>query len=112
VDIQEKEQKQFFLQKHYAKISSRLVPNQNNEKIAKMFKEHFEKIAPDYVKVNVEFLHGGQAYVCPIDLPAYTKQQKGLMIETYNRKLRFLFEVEVVFLSFLSLKKFLELSQF
>lgn len=70
--------------KAYAKISSRLVPNQNNEKIARMFKEYFEAKAPDYVKVNVEFLHGGQAYVCPIDLPAYKAAEKAY-IETYNR---------------------------
>jgi len=71
--------------KAFAKISSRLVPNQNNEKIAKMFKEYFEKIAPDYVKVNVEFLHGGQAYVCPITLPAYEAAEKAYE-EIYNRK--------------------------
>ncbi len=62
--------------KAYAKISSRLVPNQDHEKIAQMFKEHFESIAPDYVKVHVESLHGGQAYVCPIDLPAYKAAEK------------------------------------
>lgn len=55
----------------YAKISTRLVPDQNNEKIAKMFEEYFAGIAPKSVKVKVESLHGGQAYVCPIDLPAY-----------------------------------------
>lgn len=57
--------------KAYAKISSRLVPNQNNEKIAKMFETYFASIAPKSVKVKVDSLHGGQAYVCPIDLPAY-----------------------------------------
>ena len=62
--------------KAYAKISTRLVPNQNNEEISKLFKEHFEKIGPDYVKVNVKPLHGGQAYVCPIDLPAYEAAEK------------------------------------
>jgi len=71
--------------KAFAKISSRLVPDQNNEKIARMFKEYFEKIAPDYVKVNVEFLHGGQAYVCPITLPAYEAAEKAYE-EIYNRK--------------------------
>lgn len=55
----------------YAKISTRLVPDQNNEKIAKMFEEYFSSIAPKSVKVKVDSLHGGQAYVCPIDLPAY-----------------------------------------
>ncbi|MCK7535083.1 MAG: dipeptidase [Marinilabiliales bacterium] len=62
--------------KAFAKISARLVPNQNNVKISKMFKEHFESIAPPYVKVNVEYLHGGQAYVCPIDMPAYRAAEK------------------------------------
>jgi acetylornithine deacetylase/succinyl-diaminopimelate desuccinylase-like protein len=70
--------------KAYAKISSRLVPNQNNEKIARMFKKHFESMAPDYVKVNVEFLHGGQAYVCPIDIPAYKAAEKAYE-EVYNK---------------------------
>ncbi len=62
--------------KAYAKISSRLVPNQNHEKIAVMFEEYFTSIAPKSVKVKVESLHGGQAYVCPIDLPAYKAAEK------------------------------------
>ncbi len=62
--------------KAYAKISTRLVPDQNNEKIAKMFEEYFAGIAPKSVKVKVESLHGGQAYVCPIDLPAYKAAEK------------------------------------
>ena len=48
-----------------------MVPDQNNEKIAIQFKEYFEAQAPKSVKVEVDPLHGGQAYVCPIDLPAY-----------------------------------------
>lgn len=62
--------------KAYAKISTRLVPNQHHKKIEVLFKEHFEKIAPKSVKVKVEYLHGGQAYVCPIDLPAYKAAEK------------------------------------
>jgi len=57
--------------KAYAKISTRLVPNQNYEKILTLFKKHFEAIAPDYVKVDVKPLNGGHGYVCPIDIPAY-----------------------------------------
>jgi len=57
--------------KAYAKISTRLVPNQNNEKVSVMFEKYFASIAPKSVKVKVDSLHGGQAYVCPIDLPAY-----------------------------------------
>ena len=62
--------------KAYAKISTRLVPNQDNEKIAQMFADYFTGIAPKSVKVKVESLHGGQAYVCPIDLPAYKAAEK------------------------------------
>jgi len=62
--------------KAFAKISTRLVPNQDNEKIAQMFVDYFTSIAPKSVKVKVESLHGGQAYVCPIDLPAYKVAEK------------------------------------
>ncbi|MDD2298126.1 MAG: dipeptidase [Fermentimonas sp.] len=62
--------------KAYAKISTRLVPNQDHNKIAKMFVDYFESIAPKSVKVKVEYLHGGPSYVCPIDLPAYRAAEK------------------------------------
>jgi len=62
--------------KAYAKISTRLVPNQDHNKIAKMFVDYFESIAPKSVKVKVEYLHGGPSYVCPIDLPAYKAAEK------------------------------------
>lgn len=71
--------------KAYAKISSRLVPNQNHEKIAQLFKEHFEKVAPKSVKVEVKSLHGGQAYVCPIDMPAYQAAEKAC-VEVFGRR--------------------------
>jgi len=70
--------------KAFAKISSRLVPNQNNVKIAKMFEEYFVSIAPKSVKVKVESLHGGQAYVCPIDMPAYKAAEQAYQ-KTYNK---------------------------
>jgi len=59
-----------------AKISTRLVPNQNYKVIEKLFKEYFESIAPKSVKVEVIPLHGGQGYVCPIDTPAYKAAEK------------------------------------
>ena len=61
-----------------AKISCRLVPNQDCEKISKLVKKHFEKVAPKSVTVKVTPLHGGQAYVCPIDLPAYKAAERAL----------------------------------
>ncbi|NOX85618.1 MAG: dipeptidase [Chlorobi bacterium] len=64
--------------KAYAKISSRLVPDQDHHKISEMFEDYFTSIAPKAVKVKVTPLHGGQAYVCPIDLPAYKAGEKAL----------------------------------
>ncbi|MFV0592649.1 MAG: dipeptidase [Draconibacterium sp.] len=69
----------------FAKISSRLVPNQDHEKIAVLFKNHFESIAPKSVKVEVTSLHGGPAYVCPIDIPAYRAAEKAYTY-TYGKR--------------------------
>ena len=68
-----------------AKISMRLVPNQNHEKIAALFAEHFKSIAPPSVKVEVEALHGGQAYVSPLDMPAYRAAEKAYT-QTFGKK--------------------------
>ena len=69
----------------HAKISCRLVPNQKHDKIAKLFQEYFESIAPEYVKVKVSYLHGGPSYVCPIDLPAYKAAEKAYE-EVYGKQ--------------------------
>ncbi|MCK9449340.1 MAG: dipeptidase [Bacteroidales bacterium] len=71
--------------KAYAKISCRLVPDQQHEKIGELFAQHFKNIAPESVKVKVEYLHGGQAYVCPIDLPAYKAAEKAYF-QTYGKQ--------------------------
>ena len=63
--------------KAYAKISCRLVPHQDYEKIGQLVVDYFQKIAPKSVKVNIQSLHGGQGYVCPIDLPAYKAAERG-----------------------------------
>jgi acetylornithine deacetylase/succinyl-diaminopimelate desuccinylase-like protein len=57
--------------KAYAKISARLVPNQSSEKITEMLLQYFKKIAPPYVTVKAENLHGGEPYMTPIDSKAY-----------------------------------------
>lgn len=64
--------------KAYAKFSSRLVADQDNKKIAKLVADHLEKIAPPYIKVKVTPLHGGQGFLCPIDLPAYQAAEKAV----------------------------------
>jgi acetylornithine deacetylase/succinyl-diaminopimelate desuccinylase-like protein len=63
--------------KAYAKISTRLVPHQDNEKIGKLMADYLQEIAPKSVKVKVDYLHGGESYVCPISLPAYKAAEKG-----------------------------------
>jgi acetylornithine deacetylase/succinyl-diaminopimelate desuccinylase-like protein len=62
--------------KAYAKISMRLVPNQDWHEITKLFTDHFMKIAPKSVTVKVTPHHGGQGYVTPIDFPGYQAAEK------------------------------------
>jgi len=69
----------------YAKISMRLVPNQDNEKISELFAAHFKSIAPPSVKVEVSALHGGQGYVSPITMPSYKAADKAYT-KTFNKK--------------------------
>jgi acetylornithine deacetylase/succinyl-diaminopimelate desuccinylase-like protein len=56
--------------KAMAKISMRLVPNQDPEKIARRFEEHIEKITPPAVELKITRMHGGKPWVAPIDHPA------------------------------------------
>lgn len=62
--------------KAYAKISMRLVPNQDWKEITELFTKHFENIAPKGVKVIVTPHHGGQGYVTPIDNIGYKAAAK------------------------------------
>ena len=57
--------------KAFAKISMRLVPNQDWEEITELFTKHFTAIAPAAVTVKVTPHHGGQGYVTPIDSIGY-----------------------------------------
>ena len=67
-----------------AKISMRLVPNQDWEEITELFKNHFESIAPEAVTVKVTPHHGGQAYVTPIDCLGYKAAEKAYE-ETFGK---------------------------
>lgn len=62
--------------KAYAKISCRLVPHQDHKKISQLVSDYFARVAPKSVKNNCQPLHGGQGYVCPIDLPAYQAAER------------------------------------
>ena len=68
-----------------AKISMRLVPHQDYEKIAELFEAHFRAIAPPTVKVDVKFLHGGAPYVSPTDLKAY-QAAAAAVEQTFGRR--------------------------
>lgn len=63
--------------KAYAKVSTRLVPHQQHEVISQLFIDYMASIAPDCVTVKVTPMHGGEGYVCPIDLPAYRAAERG-----------------------------------
>lgn len=71
--------------KAYAKISMRLVPNQQSQKIADLFDKHFNKIAPPYVKVKVTHHHGGEPVVVPLDYPPMQAAIKA-MEKTFGKK--------------------------
>ncbi|MEQ8323646.1 MAG: dipeptidase [Vicingaceae bacterium] len=71
--------------KAHAKISMRLVPNQSSQKISALFKAHFEKMAPPWVKAKVTLHHGGEPYVTPIDFKAY-KAASQAMEESFGKE--------------------------
>ena len=61
-----------------AKISARLVPNQNSVKMTEKLLEYFRKIAPPSVTVNAFEHHGGEPYMTPIDSKAYKAAAKAM----------------------------------
>ena len=63
--------------KAFAKVSCRLVANQDHETISRAFIDYMQALAPKGVRVHVTPMHGGQGYVCPIDIPAYKAAEKG-----------------------------------
>lgn len=73
--------------KAYAKVSTRLVPHQDHAKVSALFEDYLRKVAPACVKVKVTPSHGGQGYVCPIDLPAYQAAEEAMSIAFGKRPL-------------------------
>ena len=69
----------------FAKISMRLVPDQHPDKITKLFKDHFESIAPKSVTVEVTPHHGGDPYVSPTDNRGYLAASAA-MEDTFGKK--------------------------
>jgi len=52
-----------------AKVSMRLVPNQDPDKIAQLFEAYVKKIAPRSVEVKVTRMHGGKAWMTEFNNP-------------------------------------------
>lgn len=57
--------------KAHAKVSMRLVPNQDPEEITRLFTEHFQRLAPKTVKVKVTPHHGGEPAMVSTQSVAY-----------------------------------------
>jgi len=54
-----------------AKVSCRLVPDQEPDDITRKLQEHFARLCPPGVRVRVENLHGGRPYLAPTDHPVF-----------------------------------------
>lgn len=64
--------------KAFAKISMRLVPNQEWRKISQLFEEHIKSITPKGVRVKVTTHHGGNGFLIPISSEAYKAAAKAI----------------------------------
>ncbi len=74
-----------------AKISMRLVPNQDPKKIAKLVTNHIKKIVPKSVKVKVTDLHGAYPVLTPLNHKA-TIAAKNAMEKAFGKKIVFMRE--------------------
>ena len=70
--------------KAYAKISMRLVPNQNWKKISSLFSDHINNICPKGVTVKIKEHHGGQPYVAPTNTVGFRAASKAYE-EVFNK---------------------------
>jgi acetylornithine deacetylase/succinyl-diaminopimelate desuccinylase-like protein len=71
--------------KAFAKISARLVPDQDSNKITDLLINHLKKIAPPYVTVEAKPHHGGEPYMTPIDSRAY-KAAAAAIKDTFGKE--------------------------
>ncbi len=71
--------------KAYAKVSMRLVPNQDSHTISELFQKHLTKIAPPSVKIKVTPHHGGEPVLVPMTSNGYKAASKAMEI-SYGKK--------------------------
>ena len=61
-----------------AKVSMRLVPDQDPEEIARLFTDHVRQVTPPGVKVQVDPLHGGRPFLLPTEGPVFAAAMEAL----------------------------------
>jgi acetylornithine deacetylase/succinyl-diaminopimelate desuccinylase-like protein len=61
-----------------AKISTRLVPDQDYREIERQVKEHLESLAPSSCRVEVKIIHGGAPAITPLDHPGVAPAARAL----------------------------------
>jgi acetylornithine deacetylase/succinyl-diaminopimelate desuccinylase-like protein len=61
-----------------AKVSCRLVPDQDPAEIERLLTAHIERVAPHEVRVNVTHLHGGKPWRAKLDGPLYDAARRAL----------------------------------
>jgi acetylornithine deacetylase/succinyl-diaminopimelate desuccinylase-like protein len=63
-----------------AKISTRLVPDQDFREIEELVKVHLESLAPPSVTVTVRVVHGGAPAITPLDHPGIAPAARALEV--------------------------------
>jgi acetylornithine deacetylase/succinyl-diaminopimelate desuccinylase-like protein len=61
-----------------AKVSCRLVPDQDPQRIERLFQEHVARVAPKGVTVSVQVMHGGHPWRASIGGPLYEAASRAL----------------------------------
>jgi acetylornithine deacetylase/succinyl-diaminopimelate desuccinylase-like protein len=77
--------------KAYAKFSTRLVPNQDPKKIAKLVEKHIRKLLPKTVSMNFETLSTGKPWVAAYHDPIFHVAQ-GALQKGFGKKAVFIRE--------------------
>jgi acetylornithine deacetylase/succinyl-diaminopimelate desuccinylase-like protein len=64
--------------KAMAKVSCRLVPDQDPAEIERLFQDHLDSVAPSAVRVKITYLHGGKPWRASLTGPIYDAARAAL----------------------------------
>jgi acetylornithine deacetylase/succinyl-diaminopimelate desuccinylase-like protein len=59
-----------------AKLSCRLVPDQEPDEIARLLEAHVRRLAPPGVSVEIRYVSGGRPYLAPTDHPVFSAAKR------------------------------------